>query len=193
MHDQELVLLDRDFNTIRRAALAFRPGDVIFLPSGELLVGGDEQILRITRHTGAIIGTIAFPGRNMSIDDAAQFLAASRWFAITGAERMRPFGLSVLSLPSLQVHQAYHIPGHQLVRPTLSPDGKLLALQAHEAKGYRRLVVVFDNLSGRKIAERRCDSGAPMEFLPDGRSLAIGRSGHLAGNPIELWTVPFVV
>ncbi len=84
----------------------------------------------------------------------------------------------------------YRIPGYQLVRPTLSPDGKLLALLAHEAKGYRRLIVVFDNLTGRKIAERRCDSGAPLEFLPDSRTLAIGRSGHLAGEFIELWIVP---
>src|SRR3954467_5942013 len=127
---------------------------------------------------------------NLAIDDSEKILAIGRWFAITGSERKQKaeFGIQLLRLPSLKPLRTVFIAGHQLVHPALSPDGKHLAFEAHQVGAYRYFVAIIETATGREIARRKSNMIRALEFLRDGKTLAIAGSGFTTSEPVLLWT-----
>jgi len=82
------------------------------------------------------------------------------------------------------------IPGHQSVTATLSPDGRLLAFEAHEIGKPRKFVAVFNTATGQEIARKKSDLVNDLAFLRDNRTLAIAHSGFTKSEAIDLWTLP---
>jgi hypothetical protein len=193
MQDKTLHVLDvADFRPLQVHKLDAKPQGLRFLQSGELLMATETGVLRIDAETGAGGLAAAVRAFRLVTDDAEQLLAVSRWFAFSGPERERPveFGVQLLRLPSFEPVRTFLLPGHQAVTAALSPDGRLLAFEAHEIGTYRRFVVAFDVATGRELGRRKSDFVRDLAFLRDGRTLAIPKTGNTTSEPIDLWAVP---
>jgi hypothetical protein len=132
--------------------------------------------------------------RSISADDTGRFVAVSQWFT-TGPpnpDQLLEFGVELLALPGLEPVRSFLIPGHEASAGALSPDGRLLALEATQTRSRGFFIAVFDTATGRELARRK-SSGVYLRgihFLPDNRTLAIPGYGHTPAEPVELWTIP---
>lgn len=192
MHDKTLHLLDGDLRPLNCRQMDVKPYHLRFLKSGDLLVATDSALHCLDPDTFA--SHVAVPGAAFQIttDDNEQLLAVSRYFAVSGPERDHPteFGVELYRLPSFERLRSVLISGHQSVDATLSPDGRLLALEAREIGKHRTLIAVFDTESGREVARRRTEYSRVFAFLRDSRTLAIGVSDYIKSEPIIVWPIP---
>ncbi len=95
-------------------------------------------------------------------------------------------GIEIFRFPKLELVRRILIPGHIMVRATLSPDGKLVACRANECGKYQSFIAVFETATGREIARKKSDS-YEMAFLPGRDVLAITMAGEMKGEPVDLW------
>lgn len=189
-HEAELTMLDAGLGRLWHRELNETVPGLLFLRSGELLAGGPTKILRLDPVTGEIVGTIDRPGFGISIDADQTQLATSRWFVIGPSEEPRdtPFGVATVSLATGQKLRTFELPDQQLVEPSLSPDGRLLAVRAQSTHDCRHAVIVFDTTSGELVARRKTSGSTP--YFVTNRQLALPFYGHTNGEPVELWTLP---
>ena len=191
LNDKTLHLFDADLRPLRVHPLKRRPADLLFLRDGTLLVATDGGVLKVDPATGRT--RVAAPGsaHRLSGDDAGRLLAVSAWpqNLLGGAKRGKETPVRLLRLPSLKPVRSFAVPGHHAVGGTLSPDGALLALEAHEMGKPRRFVAVFDAGTGAEVARRKSDFVADLAFLRNGRTLGVPESGAMAKEPITLWKV----
>ncbi|HEX8915791.1 MAG TPA: DUF4303 domain-containing protein [Humisphaera sp.] len=192
LHDKTLHLFDGDFRPVRSWAFpkkAYRP---LVLRSGDVLVPTEDAVLRLDPARDEP-PAVAAPLRSFQLatDAAESLLAVGRWVALAGPERDRPveFGVHLLRLPTFEPVRTVLVPGHMVMKPALSPDGRLLAVEAQQIGTPRRFVVVVDTETGTEVARRKVQMANVLRFLPDSRTLAIGVSAHTTGEPIVLWTV----
>jgi hypothetical protein len=90
----------------------------------------------------------------------------------------------------MKVLRSIRIAGHQLVRATLSPNGRLVAFEAHEIGKPRKFVAVYETRKFREVARRKSDLVHAMAFSPDSSLLAFTKNGYTASEPIGLWRIP---
>ena len=161
-----------------------------FLRSGELLATGSRRLALMDAKG---------KWRNLPYQEPV------RWFSLSADESLcaisiykggihpKPkdqHGFKVLSFPKLKLVRNIQIPGHQLIRATLSSDGKLAACEASEIGTPKKFIAVFDVKTGREIARRKSDTNAETVFVPAKPVLAIGTGGHTKGEPVLLWKIP---
>jgi hypothetical protein len=190
MATRELAVVDEHFKLIHRHSLDCQADTPLFLSTGEILIGDNSRIVRLDSRTGKRLRTWKMPGKVMSVDDNEKFLVSSRQVSPTGEDRHKAFGVTVLHLPSMKVHWKYSIPRMQLTSPVLSPDGKLLAVEAAEVDSYRTKLLVFDNATGHVVAERKLEMAGRFMFLPDCRTLIDLERGHQIGEAMGVWIIP---
>jgi WD40 repeat protein len=102
------------------------------------------------------------------------------------------YGFKLLSFPKMKLLRHFQIPAHELIKATLSPDGKLVVAEASECGKRNTFIVVFDVKTGREIARRKVEYSSSTEtaFLPRGNVLVMTTSGHMRSEPIILWRIP---
>ena len=190
MHDETLHFLDRELQPVKRLVLDSTARSLHFLRSGELLVATDSAIIRVNNNFDVQPTAYGRPAFHIVTDDAEKLLVVARWFALNARGDKEEFGMEILSLPSLAQERTILIPGHQLVTPAISPDGRYVACHAHEIGKHRRFIAVLETPTGREVARRKCLLLNALRFLPDNRTLAIGASEHTKGEAVTLWRVP---
>ena len=193
LNNKTLHLFDAEFRPLATRTFddnIYRPH---FLNTAELLIPTDSGILRLSLSYDAP-AIVAAPIRSfhLATDAAETTLAVGRWFAPSGPERDRPaeFGIHLLRLPTFEPLRTILIIGHQAVSPALSPDGRLLAFEAHELAKVRKFVALYDTATGREIARRKSNFIRQLTFLPDSQTLAIAEGQITTGEPIDLWPIP---
>jgi hypothetical protein len=193
LNSKTLHLFDADFRPLGTPTFDHNVYRPLFLNTGELLIPTDRAILRLSLSNDAP-ATVAAPLRSfhLATNAADTILAVGRWFALSGPERLHPleFGIHLLRLPTFEPLRTILIPGHQAVFPALSPDGRLLAFEAHELAKVRKFVAVYETATGREIARRKSNFIRQLAFLPDNQTLAIASSQITTGEPIDLWPIP---
>jgi WD40 repeat protein len=187
--DGKIRLFDANLQPLQIVESPSQPRNMIFLRDGDLLIPTDNAVLRMDPADGTLSELLPIKSFALALDDAEDFLCVSRWFFATGYKRdPNPFGVSLFRRNSKELIRDFSVPGHQCVHGTISPDGKLLALEAHRIGVPRMLIAVFDVTTGQEIARRKSSGLYQLTFLPDSRTLAIAFSGHVTGEPITLWT-----
>jgi hypothetical protein len=173
--EKTLTICDRAFNILWQMQLPQRANGLLFLESGELLAGGEEQIVKIDLQKRAAVSKIACPGFFLSTDRQQNYLAAGGYDSD---------GFYVLKLPSFKVHREFKSPGERYFKPVLSPDGKLVAAQVSTPDKWRNPLTVFDLATGETLAQFRRQSPDDWVFDPNDAALVVAESvyGEL---PIE--------
>jgi hypothetical protein len=191
MHDRSVHVVDAALRPERTFKLHTKPRSIFFLPSGEMLIGTDAGLLRLGKVADVPDTVATLAAFRLRSDDQHRVLAVSQWFPTSGPARDNPveFGVTLLRLPSLEPVGTFAVPGHQAVTGTLSPDGRLLAVVAHEIGKPRKSAVVFDTVTGRDAARRKSGFAHDLAFLRDSRTLAISTSGYTKREPIEFFPV----
>lgn len=189
-HDSTLRVFDSAFQTLFEKKLEGKPKGLHFLTTGELLIAADDHgVLKLDATLNAPTKSIPTKAFALSVDAAESSICVSRWFFTTGLNRdPNPFGVKLFPLKSQHPPAEFIVPGYQCVNATLSPDAKLLALDARQVDTPRKLIVVFDVATGREVARRKSPSLKKLSFLPDNRTLAIAFAGHVTGEPINFWS-----
>ncbi len=188
-HDSKVRVFDGAFQLLHTVEPGSKPKGVVFLRGGALLIATDKGVLRMDTASGSLTEAVAVKASGLSVDDAEELLCVSRWFFVTGVERdPNAFGVKVFRLASKELVGEFMVPGHHCVHGTISPDGKVLAMEAHQIGTMRKFILVFDVATGQEIARRKSPSLYQLSFLPDSQTLAIAFSGHVIGEPIAFWT-----
>ncbi len=192
MNDKTLQFFNENLFVLQTVQLNSTPMKIGFLKSGELLVLTDDGLLLIDRDFSIKPTIYHDRAISVSIDANENLLAVSRWFSIfcSDKENNAEFGFQILGLPEMKLVRSFQIPGHQLVRATLSPDGRLVAFEAHEIGKYRRFIVVCESASGREIARRKSDFVHDLAFFSDCKTIAVTANGHTKYEPVVLWDIP---
>jgi hypothetical protein len=191
--ENKIELFDGAMRKIHARAMDASVFRMLLLRSGDLLLATHEALVRLDPLSDATPNSVAIPTFRLSTDDAEQTVAVSR------LERDDvECGIHILRLPSLDSIRVIGIPGHQAETPALSPDGRLLAFEAHDltkplGNPKRCSIVVFETANGAEVARRNPhrESIKALAFLRDNKTLAIGTYDPFAkSDPIELWRVP---
>lgn len=193
MGDKSLHLLDDAFNVLRIHKVENKLGQARFLNSGELLVVTEKGVIRLDKTFETSNTVTEERAHSLVVDDLETKLVVARWFdPYPLQDEAGEFGLQILELPSLKPLRTILLPGHQLVTPAISADGRLVAFEATEIiTGHRKkFVAVVEIATGREIARRKSDFVKAMQFLRDSRTLAISEGGFTTGEPIVLWAIP---
>ena len=189
-----LQLFDAALRLVHSRDLDLTIHKMLFLRSGDLLVATTRELLRLDPTGDAVPASAPIPSFRLSTDDAEKLVAVSR------LELDAESGVHLLHLPTLDPFRVITLPGHQGESAALSPDGRLLAFEAHDltkpmGNPKRCFIVVFETATGREVARRkphRLSVGA-LAFMGDNKTLAIGGDEYFATtDPIELWPIPGV-
>jgi hypothetical protein len=166
------------------------PRRLLFLRNGDLLLSCETAILKMDTSTGSITATLPGAAIRLSVDDRETLLAISPRSAMPRAGwELEEIEIQLLTLPDLEPARMVAIPNHQLSMAVLSPDGRILACEAHECGTYRRFLVAFDTATGRELGRRKADHIYDLAFLRDSQTLAIAKSGTVVNEPIDLWKI----
>ena len=71
----------------------------------------------------------------------------------------------------------------------MSPNGRLLAFEAHEIEKPRRIIAVFNTATGQELARKKSGYTNDLLFLRDNRTLAVADGRFTKSEAIDLWTV----
>lgn len=194
MRDKTIQFLDANFRVIEVLTPKSPPMGISFLKSGDLLFATDAGVFRIT--AGYAISPTSFTSKafKITIDRDEKLAAVSRWFSSLGPENEQnaEFGFTIVSLPTLNHVKSFSIPGHQLVKATLSSDGQLVAFEAHEIGTYRKFVAILNVATGKEIARRKSQFIDALAFFPGDKVLALAEGSSAKPKPVLLWPVPAV-
>jgi hypothetical protein len=188
-HDKTLCLINDKLEIARTHKLKTMLRGLTWLRSGDLLGITNQGVVRISadlRMTPTRYRKEAFM---LSLDAKEKLCAISMWpedSLICDQKPRDQFGFQLFSFPEFKLIRTLRIPAHQLIRATLSQDGKLVACRASECGKYTSFIVVYEVASGREVGRKKSDS-YEMAFLPDRDVLALTASGHLKGEPVVLW------
>jgi hypothetical protein len=187
-----LRFLDQQFVELRAVKIKSYPSDILPLRNGEVLVGCEKGIVRANAHSETTTTPFKKGVFRLSTDKAEKFVLLSRWFDLFGSERERnsEFGFQVFTLPKMKHVRTIQLPGKQLVRATMSPNGELIACEAHGIGKRIAEIIVFETKTFSEIARRKSDPVSDLKFSPDGRLLAFTKGGYTTSEPIVLWRVP---
>lgn len=163
-----------------------------FLKSGDALVVTDSGLLRLDNQFQLKPTSYDKPVADISVDAAEKLMAMSQTFSWKEHRISRePFGFEIVKLPGLRSVLSVKIPRFQLLKATLSSDGRFVAFCAHEAKDSgKKFLVIYDVGSVREVARRECDWIKDMQFLPDNRTVVFTLSGWMHHEPISFWQIP---
>lgn len=197
MHNKTLHLFDRQLRPTHQISLPSQIYSMQYLQSGDLLIAGENGIFRRRVNSGDAELILAQRAHRLALDHQEQLLAVSRWFDSPSqfndqakARAKEPFGVQLFRWPSLEPLPSFDVPGHQCVTVALSPDGKLLALEAHALEKQKCWLIVFDVETRREIARRKSNYISDLCFFPDGRHLAVTENGYTTTEPIVIWGLP---
>jgi hypothetical protein len=197
-HNKTLHLFDADFKPLARRAFEQKVRSPLFLRSGQLLLATDKGILSLDP-AGDVEPTIVTPLRafHLVADGGQTLLAVAQRTHRPSASEISygrapgtEFGVHLLRLPDFNPIRTILLPNHQVNRPTLSPDGRLLAFEAQEIGKPRSFLAIFDTITGAEIARREIDAMHQLAFLPDNQTLAIAVSKISTTEPIDFWRIP---
>jgi hypothetical protein len=193
LNNQTLHLFDAEFHPLGIHAFETKVYTPHFLRSGDLLMPTDAGVFRMNPLKNEP-PTIASPHRafRLATDANETLLAISRWFPFAGRDRQETteFGVHLLPLPSFELLRTITIAGHQAVTPAISPDGRLLAFEAHEFGTPRKFVVIYDIATGKEICRRKSDFVRALSFLNDSKTLVMAVSRVAVTPPIDFWEIP---
>lgn len=190
--DEMLHVLSPNFKPLQIAKLRSYPFAALTLKSGDTFVGCEKDLARVDSSSKFT----SIPFKNgvfwLSADNAERVLLVSRSFNFLGSrlERDAEFGFQVFALPKLKLQRTISIPGCQLVRAVVSPDGKLIACSASVVGKGQYFVVVFETRKFREVARRPSNHSPALRFSPDSRFLAFTKDGYTTSEPIVLWRLP---
>jgi hypothetical protein len=173
--------------------LGATPRGFCWLESGELLIGTDAGLLRMDKQFQIAAATRQEPVGRVTVDAAGKFaVVSSLQFQLAPSSRKAEFGFHILRLPTLELVRTIFIPGHQLTKAVLSPDGLHVAFDAGVVGAYRHYIVVVEVETGREVARRKNGWTFPnvLMFAPDNSTLLIAKSAITPREPIELWPIP---
>jgi hypothetical protein len=193
MRSQKVQFLGSDLRPTRESSLPCKIHGTRFLKSGELLVAGDDGVFKMDPHSSA--GQLILPQRahRLSLSGDERLLAVSRWFDPPGMPRSakpkEPFGVHLFDFPALRLLTSFDVPGHQCVRAELSPDGKLLALEARDVAKSKNWLIVFDVATRRELARRKIKMVNDFHFFADARRIAIAESGFTTTEAVKIWNL----
>jgi hypothetical protein len=190
--NEVLRFLDQQFVELRTVKIKSYPSDILPLRNGEVLVGCEKGILRANARSETTTTPFKKGVFRLSADKAEKFVLLSRWFDLFASDREKKleFGFQVYALPKMKALRNIQIPGKQLVRAAISPNGKLIACEAHGIGKRTEDIVVFETKTFREIARRKSDSVSDLKFSPDSRLLAFTKEGYTTSEPIVVWRVP---
>jgi hypothetical protein len=188
-HDGKVRVFDATLQPLCEATPESKPKGVLFLRGGELLIATRGGVLLMAPPHTQMTNIISVNAFALSMDDAEELLCVSRWFYVQGVEEdPDEFGVRVFRRGSHELLRELLVPGHHCVQGTISPDGKLVAMEAEKIGAMKKFIVVFEVAIGKEIARRKSPSPYQLCFLPDNRTLAIPFYGYMTAEPIMLWT-----
>ncbi|HYE18156.1 MAG TPA: DUF4303 domain-containing protein [Tepidisphaeraceae bacterium] len=193
--DKTVALLDpADLRTLATHKIPDTASALLWLANGPILAATGKLLVRLDPDGGKVTATVKLPAFHLAADAGERLLAVGRWFEmrdILDRSKRKPFGVTLLRLPSLKPVREVRVDGFQAVTPALSPDGTLLACELHRiGVAPRYAVAVFDTRTGKELARRKSNYVNDLAFLPDGRTLVIADSGHYKGEALTLWKIP---
>jgi len=152
-----------------------------FLKSGDLLgIAGDRPVKISSKFKVTPLpyrDRVNFISLNAA-EDRCAVSTFSRSSKLTSEQSAKDeFGFKILDFPKMKVRHHILVPGHQLTKAILSPDGKWVASRADECGKYTGHIVIHDVKSGREIARRNAKEISDMIFLPGKSVLILGIKG----------------
>ena len=192
LHTKTLHVFDANFNPLSSRTFDVKIFHPRFLRSGVLLIPTDSGLLCLDVERN-VPPTVAWP--HPAFRHAADFretlLAIVPRSLPSVLEKKVPeaSGVHIMSLPSFEAVRIILVPGHRATMPAFSPDGRMLAFNAHDLNTPREFIVVFDAATGEEIIRRKSNFVNALAFLPDNQTLVVAKSGITTTEPIDFWNV----
>ena len=193
--DDAVLVFDRQLARVDTVRADARITAVAWLAAGRLLVCTGHTWRVIDPASDATLASLVVETDAVAVAADGSAAAVTRRPWRSARERLLdtfpqvPTPAAILSLPDLTVAGTITVPGLILHARGLSADGRTLIAEADHLGSKRQSLVALDVPTGRELARRRPPLAAVPRFLPDGRTVALGKADNDGRPPVEFWTV----
>jgi hypothetical protein len=185
--DEAVLEFTSSLRLKRRTELKERAYSILKMSKNTFLLASESGVCKMDKRGRVESTPIQGKTHSLSTDKAKRWLVVGEWF------KGRPGETDTIEIPvtlydahTLKEERKFHLPGHQLVYPKLSPHGKWVICLANRIHGNRKSMVLFDTASGAVLGQGgKTDLCKDMIFLSDNRTLAYPFSGSMDSEPIR--------